>query len=227
MATTIGEATSRIRNTIKAVKSDAFITDRYLYSMLIKYGKALMRRQGTLDRILKSSYLFKTIPCMDLVEVNKVEACCGGVKSDCLFKRTEAKVPNMMDGEYGPIFRTISSIDGSIEIFPTTPSSYTSMSKTSGFKYNKNYYYWYLNGYLYFPNLPWEAVSVQGIFEGDLNSYLCPDKSNENGCIQRQDQEMSVPDFLFAEVEQAVLKELGIMISTPPDLSPDKQSNTR
>ena len=34
--TTIGEVVSRVRQAIKADNDDAFITDRYLYSLIIK-----------------------------------------------------------------------------------------------------------------------------------------------------------------------------------------------
>ena len=36
--TSIGEAISRVRNTLKAVKEDPFLTDRVIYSSLIKSG---------------------------------------------------------------------------------------------------------------------------------------------------------------------------------------------
>jgi hypothetical protein len=227
MNTTIGEAVSRVRNTIKAVKADPFITDRHLYSLILKYGQAAMRRQGILDRLLKMSSLFSTIPCLELVEVSAIEACCGSVTSNCRYRRTAVKLPSLMDGEYGPIFRTVSSIDGSTEVYATTPSLYASMSKTSGFKFNKNKYYWYLNGYLYFPNIEWQGVMVQGIFEGDITELTCSNGSDQPGCTPRQEQMSPIPDFLFAEVEQNVLKELGILIQAPEDPTNDKQSQLR
>ena len=43
--TTIGESISRVRNILKAVKEDPFMTDRLIYSIIIKYAKVLIRRQ--------------------------------------------------------------------------------------------------------------------------------------------------------------------------------------
>jgi uncharacterized protein YutE (UPF0331/DUF86 family) len=43
--TTIGEILSRIRNQVKAVKQESFLTDRFLYSMVMKHAKMLVRRQ--------------------------------------------------------------------------------------------------------------------------------------------------------------------------------------
>lgn len=224
MATTINETVSRVRNNIKAVKVDPFITDRFLYSVILKYGRAYIKQQDTIKKLLRLGSLFRTIPCMDLIEVNKVDACCGDVKSDCFFKRTKEKIPNIMEADFGPIFRTVSSIDGSLEIYPTTPSTYVSMTKTSSFKYNKYRYYWFLNGYLYFPNLKWDQVSVDGIFEGDLSVFGCDPKDQ---CKYRQDDPTPIPDFLFAEIEKNVFQDLAFLIQTPADPTSDKISVMR
>jgi hypothetical protein len=225
MGQTIGNAVSRVRNNIKAVKQDAFITDRFLYTLIIKYGSAYIKQQDTIKKLLRLGSLFRTIPCMDLIPINKVEACCGDLKSDCIIKRTEDQVPNIMEAEFGPIFRTISSIDGSIELFPTSPSTYVSMTKTTSWKYNNRKYYWFLNGYIYIPDITWEAIKLDGIFEGDLSPFTCDTKDE---CTYRQDQQLAIPDFLMAEVEKNVLQDLGILIQTPEDLnSSDKSSQLR
>ena len=43
--TTIGESISRVRNALKAVKEDAFLTDRQIYFVISKYGKTLLKRE--------------------------------------------------------------------------------------------------------------------------------------------------------------------------------------
>lgn len=221
---TIGKVVSRVRNTIKAVKQDPFITDRYLYSLILKYGRAYIKQQDTIKKLLRLGSLFKTIPCMDLIQVNKVEACCGDVSSDCLIKRTKDKVPNIMEADFGPIFRTVSSIDGSIEVFPTTPSTYTSMTKMSSWKYNKRKYYWFLNQYIYIPDIQWEEIKLDGIFEGDLGPFQCGENGEDKACELRQDQQIAIPDFLFAEIEKQVMADLAYLLNIPPDLLPaDKQ----
>ena len=44
------------------------------------------------------------------------------------------------------------------------------MTKTTTFKYNNRQYFWYLDGYLYFPNLIWDAVKIEAIFENDVET---------------------------------------------------------
>jgi hypothetical protein len=43
--TTIGEAISRVRGVLKIVKQESFTTDRFIYSIISKYAKTLIRRQ--------------------------------------------------------------------------------------------------------------------------------------------------------------------------------------
>jgi len=40
----IGDILSRVRGQIKAESEDAFVTDRYLYSLIKKYAQVYMRR---------------------------------------------------------------------------------------------------------------------------------------------------------------------------------------
>jgi hypothetical protein len=129
-----------------------------------------------------------------------------------------------MQGYWGPIIRTVSSIDTSIELQPTHPGLYTSMTKTTSFKYNTTKYYWFLNGYLYMPNIPWDAVLVEGIFEEDVTKWNCDPKDD---CDPRQVQPFNVPDFLFAEIEQNVLKDIMTTASYPSDGEHNKQNIAR
>jgi hypothetical protein len=222
--TTIGEVVSRVRNQIKSVRQDAFVTDRYLYSLILKYTALYLRRQDSENKLMKFNSVFQTLPFVELIDVDKVEAHCSGIKSGIIIKRTKEKLPNFMQGYWGPIIRTVSSIDTSIELQPTHPGLYTSMTKTTSFKYNTTKYYWFLNGYLYMPNIPWDAVLVEGIFEEDVTKWNCDPKDD---CDPRQIQPFNVPDFLFAEIEQNVLKDIMTTASYPSDGEHNKQNMAR
>jgi hypothetical protein len=126
----------------------------------------------------------------------------------------------MLEGYWGPLIRTVSSIDASEELYATTPGQYTSMTKTTGFKYNKFKYFWYLNGYLYMPNLDWDAIKVEAIFTEDATN-------DANACTKKQDLGINVPEFLLAEIESMVIKDLGGRLSIPTDLSDDNINPNR
>jgi hypothetical protein len=221
--TTIGDVISRIRTQVKAVRQDAFLTDRAIYAFVLKHSKWLMKREDGKNKLLGFSGIVQTMDFVELIEVDKVEACCTGLKSDCKIKRTKNKMPIFMQGYHGPLIRSTTSLDGSEELQLTNPSSYLAMTKTSGFKYNKTKYYWYLNDYLYFPDLEWDAVRIEGIFEEDISAYTC----EEDSCIQKTDQPFNVPDYLFGEIESNVFKDLVGMLQLPSDTATDKQSASR
>tara|TARA_R110000868_G_scaffold5241_1_gene32075 strand:+ start:573 stop:1244 length:672 start_codon:yes stop_codon:yes gene_type:complete len=222
--TTIGEAISRVRNTLKAVKEDPFLTDRTIHSSLLKYGQTLLKREDNQYRLMKISSIFSVLPYLELIDVDKVEAGCIGVYSGCYFKRSKEKLPTILDGVFGPIIRTTSSIDGSIEMFRTDPGTWISITKSTTFKYNKRPYFWYLNGYLYCPNIDWDAIRVEAIFEGDRSEYLCDVKDE---CQIRQDQPLPFPEYLFSEIEQFVVKELTMAMQIPTDGPDDGQNALR
>jgi hypothetical protein len=94
--------------------------------------------------------------------------------------------------------------------------------KTSNARYNTTKYYWFLNGYLYLPNVDWDALAVEGIFEDKLT------QSCEDPCASIQDQFLNIPPELFAQIEQQVVNEFlrSTQINTDTALG-DKQSTLR
>ena len=223
MKTTIGDVLSRIRSQVKGVRQDALLTDRVIYSFVNKHSKWLLKREDSKNRILSFSGVLQTMDFVELTEVDKVEASCTGLKSDCTIKRTKNKMPVFMQGYWGPLIRTVASLDGSEELQPTNPSSYIAMSKSKNFKYNKTKYYWYLDDYIYFPDLEWDAVRIEGIFEDDISAFTC----EADSCIVKSDQSFNVPDYLLGELESAVFKDLAGMMNIPPDPVNDKQNLAR
>jgi len=218
---TIGDVLSRLRNQLKTNKQDAFMTDRMLYSFVIKHAKWLMKREDSKNKLMVFSSAMQTLDCVELVEVDKVEGCCAGIKADCTIKRTKDKLPVFMQGYFGPLIRAVTSIDNSDILQPTTSTNYVRLSNGSTFKYNKAKYYWFLDDYLYFPNLEWDAVRIEGIFEDDISLWTC----KEDDCITRQDQSFNIPDYLFGELEAQVMKDLMMTYQIPPDTDIDKQNS--
>jgi hypothetical protein len=222
--TTVGEAITRVRAALKAVKEDPFLTDRNIYYAISKYGKTLLKREDNQYRLMKISSLFTVLPYVELIDIDKVEAGCTGVYSGCYFKRSKDKLPKLFEGAIGPVIRLASSIDGSIQLFKTERPTFASMAKTTTFKYNKRPYFWYLDGYIYVPNVEWDAIRLEGIFEGDTSDFLCP---SDQSCMLKQDQQLPFPDYLFSEIEQYVIKEFSITMQIPVDGSDDSQNVLR
>lgn len=220
---TINEAVSRLRNSIKAVKQDSLLSSRFLYSMIMKHGKLLMRRQDSLNRIMRFNSIFQTLNYVELVDVDVAEAECFGVSTGCTIKRTKDKLPEGIEGYYGPLLRTVSSLDLSQQVTPTFPITYQQMSKQRTFRYNSKKYYWYLNGYLYLPNVEWDAIKVEGVFQGSLQGYSC---DTDDNCSKMKDRIINIPEFLFSEIEQLVMRDLGIMLQVPAEPGQDAKNIT-
>lgn len=219
---TIGNIVSRVRNQIKASKQDTFMTDRLLYSFILKHAQWLMKREDSKSKLLSFNSVIQTLEFVELIDVDKVLACCTGIKSDMQIKRTKEKLPTFMQGYWGPLIRSIASLDGTTELQPILPSTYIKMANSKNHRYNKTLYYWFLDDYVYFPNLDWDAVRIEGIFEDDIQLFTC----KEDNCILRQNQTFNIPDYLYGELEAAVLKDMMAMSQFATD-SPDKQSTFR
>lgn len=220
---TIGDVVSRLRIQFKGVRQDSFMTDRMIYTFVIKHAKWLMKREDSKNKLMAFSGVIQTMDFVELIEIDKVEACCTGIKSDCKIKRTKDKLPVFLQGYFGPLIRTISSIDNSEELQPILPSIYIGIANSKNARFNKTKYYWFLNDYLYFPNLEWEAVRIEGIFEDDISAYTC----EEDKCIVKQEQSFNVPDYLLGELEGQVMKDMMGLFQIPADPTADKQNIAR
>ena len=220
--TTIAETVSRVRNVLKGVKQDAFLTDRFIYSLVLKWARVYIKRQDEMNKISRIDSLFQSV-CLDLIEVDRIECGCGSISSDCFFMRTKEKLPKILEAGYGPIIRNVSSVDFSVKVFRTQPSIFQAMYNSTNFKYNKNKYFWILNNYLYLPNVEWEAVRLEAMWDDDITYLKCDDEQ----CTLRQDQPSNIPDYLYAEIEQNVLNELGLTLKIPGETTTNNQDLLR
>ena len=226
MSTTPRESISRVRAGIKATNEDAFITDRYIYSLLMKYAKHLIKRDWDTKHLFKHSSLFKEDSCVELIEVSVIPDCCKELAySNCRIMRSKNKLPKMLELTKGNLIRNVSTLDYSKRADVTVPLLYANMKKSVNFKYNPSKYYWYLEGYLYIPDVDWEAVRVEALFEDNISSLSC--NSEEDMCMMAQDKTMVVPEGLFAEIEQLVRTELQGPLTIPGNNADDAQNISR
>jgi len=222
--TTIGESISRVRGILKGTKEDSFLTDRFVYSIISKYAKVILRKQQLQNQLMKHDDLFQMLSFVDLIDVDKIEADCAPIKSNCIIKRTELKLPKVFNGSRGPLIRKVYSVDGSAEFTQTSPASYISLTNSTNHKYNKTKYYWYRNGYLYFPDSEVEAIMVEALWEDTLDGFC---STSDTECESMQEQALPLPDYLFAEVEQMAEQEMTITLKVPDGGSDDGQNLLR
>lgn len=224
MVATVAEAISRVRNQIKSVNVDAFVTDRYIFSLILKHISWLIKREDDKGILRKNSNIFHTLDYFCLIDVDRADTGCFCIESGCTIKRSKDKLPPTYDGAYGPVIRAVTSIDGTTVVVQTFPTTFQAMIRQKTFKYNKTPYYYIVNDYLYLANIDWPAVRVEGLFRWGIGGYNC---DPDHKCIYRQNEPFSVPMYLWAEMEQNVLKDLGMSIQIPGDVKQDFVSNTK
>jgi len=215
--TIIGDVCSRIRNLTKGYTQDSFLTDKEIYLLFKKHASLVMKRLDEKGKLIKFSAVFETLDYVELEEVDRVEATCMGVKSYTTFRRTKQTMPMFTEGAMGPMINSITSIDGSTACqIIRNIDLYNYMTRQKNFKYNDTKYCWFLNDRLYFPNVNWPAVRIEGIFEDDISQFKCC--NYEDKCKPRQQQSLNVPDYILSEIEANVLKDIGIQLQIPEDM---------
>jgi hypothetical protein len=221
---TVGYAVSRVRNVVKSAKIESFLTDRFLYSLIMKYASTLMLRDSKNYNLFRNTGLFKEAQYVELVEVDKFEACGIELKTNCTIRRTAEPLAKITNLANGPLIRLVTTIDGSAVLNRTEPGLYANMTKTSGFKYNKQPYYWIVNNYLYVPNVDWEAIKITAMFEESISKYTC---DGCDDCVAEQDRDLMIPDSLFSEIEGMIQKELNVSLQIPMDNTSDNKNMLR
>lgn len=217
MNLTIGELISQIRNLTKSLRAtNLYITDRLIWSLFKKHVSSIFYQEDGRMKTMKMSSIFTTIPYLELIEVDKVEAECLGIKSDCRIKRTKNPLPYIFKGYWGPLIRAVTSLDGEQEILPTNPRQYVRKSTSPNFKYNKNKYYWYLNNHLYFPDLEWDGVKLDAAFE---NEMVC---GQVDDCDYPTSKQLYVPEYVLTIVQAEIIKDLTLPLQLQKNPEEDK-----
>lgn len=220
----VREWISQIRSLSKTLSQDnLYVTDRLIFSLIKKHAAPLLYQEDGKMKIMKMDFLFTPLPFVELIEVDKIEAECTGLRSDCVIKRTKNKLPDILTGYWTALIRDVASLDGNVEIYPTTARNYVRKRNATDAKYDKNKYYWYSNGHLYFPDLEWDAVRIEAAFAEDISQHVC----GSDLCADGQDIELPVPEYLMATVVNLVFQDLAAMFQIPQDKNHDKQSITR
>ncbi len=209
---TIREHISRIKAELKLNNADARLTDRHIYLLMKKHSSFLLKRDASWLRT--SNTVYQTLPKLNLEEVDTVEAC--GIKTNCTIKRSKNKIPLLVENQDGPIIRRVTSIDGSTVLTPIESSGYFRKIGKSTNKYDKTLYYWYLNGYLYFPNIKWDAVRMEAYFENKVNAECCCEEEPAP-CEYKQDSDFIFPDFLVTLMDQLIIQDISVYLKIPQD----------
>lgn len=199
------QAISQLRDLIKERSADSTYTNQFLYQILSKHAKWLIRRETRAGRIYRSVSLFQTLKCFEVMEASTIEGCDIDIK--CKIYRTVAKLPSAWEDANGLMIKEVKSIDGSHVFAQISPSQWVNLNTSPYSKYSKSNYYFYSNGYLYFPKKAPKLINIVAYFIDDISQYCSCCEENKK-CTRFLDQVFRIPEWIEAEVFAKALEEL-------------------
>lgn len=205
---TIGENISRIRVVNKLQNADVKMSDRVIYNMMITARDWLIKNEDDKKALLRMAFLFKKLEYVELIETDTIEAC--GIDSECLIMRSKDKLPKMVKAAFGEIIKSVTSIDGKIDLNPTTRKSFNRKLDSDNYKYNEDTYYFIENDYIYLANADWDAISIYGFFEdpAEIDALNSCHNKDADICTPIKEREFACPSYLVAKIVEAVNAEI-------------------
>lgn len=208
---TNAESIHSVKRLFREINADSRLPDRLVYSLLQKHLRWLVYTEGEKLKLTKLDTLFQKKKCVKVIEAPLVDSCCG-IKSYCKIWRTEEKLPEIMEDNKGVLIRSINTIDG---LTGFTLVSAKDMERKINNPWIKNLedkkYYYYSDGYIYFPYKHYPMVEIEAYFTEAVSSS-CENFSNSNStasCKRFLDEKWICPEYLEARVIDAVIKELS------------------
>lgn len=228
MNLTIREVLSQIKVPNKFVNADSKITNKYIYSLLKKHRDTLVKQLDGKYELMRLRYLFQTLDCVDLIPSPTISECCG-VRTPHVIYRTREKLPSLVNSNMGPVFGRITSIDGSNVILGISPQEWNRKMENTNMKYMKDlYYYFYSDGYLYFPNLEWNKIKIEGYFDEEVDHAPCLCGEREDDCRSFLDNKFRIPRHILTYVIDSVNKEIaGLYDNVQEDEDINKNTNRK
>ena len=219
----VGHLISQLMNQVRLTNADSRLTRKFIWSIIDKHARWLIKREASKLRIMKLDYLFQTLKCVDVIEVPAADECCG-IKTKCKVWRTREKIPDLYTDEDGVILKAVYSIDGSEEFSPIKLQELMRKLENPHTKYDKARYYYYHNGYLYFPIKGIKMVQVKGFFVDEVINECMPD-SDKRKCVAHMDKKLRVPDYVLGELMDHALNDLINTKKIPVDPKVNKEEN--
>lgn len=222
----IGDAISQIRTATRQFTADAKLTDRDIFSIMLKHSKWLIAQEADKLQISEQESLFVPYNCVDIIPVPVEDECCR-YTSGCKIYRTKNPLPEMWQDSKGSIIRSVTTIEWSKDLTKTTLEKWIKMSGDANFKYNKEAYFFLRNGYMYFPNRKWKSVSILLYPIFDIPPY-CGECDEVTYCVSKAEENWRVPAKLEGRIIDAVEKELAsLYMKVNPDESTDKNEKSK
>ena len=119
------EVITLTRKEIQEEDADSSYYNSFIYNKLLNNAEWIIKREDSANRIYTSNDLFKTLGCIEVIEVDFNDLCCP-IKLNCKKYRTKKKLPELWIGSKGPIIKSVFGIDNMTQYQITTALDFES-----------------------------------------------------------------------------------------------------
>ena len=201
------EMVSRVRNLLRLNNVDAFISDRFILSILTPINIKLVTQQLQKRAYWNSPNLFTTIDCLEM-ETVPLYTCCD-IQSDCQISKSVLTLPEIVDCFFGLVIRGVWSINGKVDFKELdSPNRLVNLMQIYPNKPFDKYYFIHEN-HLYVTSPDIKMVKLSAFFKDiiNLNKYDCSDKT-ENCPINPLDQDFNTLPKLEDDIASLTAQKL-------------------
>lgn len=195
------EAINQFRKEIQERNADSSYSNQDLYNALMKQAPWLIKREISAGKIYRNTFLFRTLPARDVIEVSTLPACIT-IPTNCKIYRTKHTLPEAWVDNLGPVIKEVNSLDNSTRFTLITSSQWQDKIQDPYQKFSTEKYVFYADGYLWFPKNNPHKVNIRAFWKDDVRLVKdnCEGCSDDKECIKFLDTDFMVPDWVLAEL---------------------------
>jgi len=212
------EFVSRVINGLKSLGKDNRISRRYILKTGQEKAKFLISQKLNDRSLYREANVFRTLKCFEMERIDVVSCPIIEFKTCSTIMRSKKKLPELIYSKYGSSIKSVTSLDGEIEINSTTPAQHRLDKKRLGYKDKAEYYD--KEGSLYIINKEIFAVDVE-LIPTDLYDLDQCSECREKNCKSAWDYEFVCSDKLLESVVQETIKEVSISKQVQADQNPN------
>jgi hypothetical protein len=195
------DAIKQFRKTLQERSADSSYSNQDLYNALLMQAPWLIKREISAGRIYRNTYLFRTLPARDVIEVPTVPSCIR-INTHCKIYRTKHPLPEAWVDNNGPVIKEVNSLDNSTRFTLISSSQWQDKINDPYQQYSTEKYVFYADGYLWFPKENPHKVNIRAYWKDDIRLVKeeCEGCTSEKNCVKFLDTDFMVPDWVLAEL---------------------------
>lgn len=216
------------RKVVQEMTADSTWSNKELYMALMKQAPWLIKREISAGKIYRNTYLFRTLPARDVIEVSTVPSCIN-IQTNCKIYRTKHILPDTWVDNNGPVIKEVNSLDNTTRFTIITSSQWQDKIQDPYQQYSTEKYVFYADGYLWFPKHNPNKVNIRAFWKDDVKLVKdnCEDCEDNNDCVRFLDTDFMVPDWVLAELYGKAAQSLMPSKQIPEDTNIDKNPNRK